>query len=252
MSTIAAEPQSTLCRYLKHINILEVYEQLEEYNPYESGSGLANIQDQFCDTLARCFEDLASVASALLAEPWETMKPIEIAAVVGDLIEHSIELLYNGSGEDLPETGDSIRETLDSLYGLILTESYISAGIWELNSLVVYQYDFLCWLYANNHIAEAFEVCELISGTRGQIQHIEALGLQEHRGAVKATQRAQELAKKRHAPTNKLKDELLEEWATTGNQYESRADFCRIVGRRSGVLERTLSVWIARHEKSDT
>lgn len=252
MNNIISEPPAMLCRYVRYIDLLKVYEQLEDYNPHSGESqGLSNIPEQFCETLAACFEDSAEMVSTLLAEPWENMKPIEVAAIVGDLIEHFVELLHNDSGQEWPDHEDSVRETVDKLSGLVLTEAYTSACSWELNFLVVYQYDHLCQLWADNNISEAFEVYEIIARTRGQIQHIAALGFQEHRGAAAATKRAQELAKKRHAPTNKLKEELLEEWASTSNEYKSRADFCRIVGRRSGVLERTLSGWIAKHERNN-
>jgi hypothetical protein len=248
MNDIQTEPQALPCQYLRHIDILKAYEQLEDYNPYSSDSlGLSNIPEQFRDTLATCLLDIAEFIERVTSERWQGTQPIELAAMAGDIIEHVIEQLHNSAGQEWPSADDTVEKMVEKLAALPLTDTYVSAAPFELTALVIYQYDCLCWLWDNNYIPEAFEVFELIAGTRGQIQHIAALGFQEHRDAAAATQRAQELARKRHAATNKLKDQLLAEWVNTRTEYKSRADFCRIVGRRSGVLERTLSGWIANH-----
>lgn len=56
-------------------------------------------------------------------------------------------------------------------------------------------------------------------------------------------------ARARHEDSNLKKTKLLAEWDATGNQYDSRADFSRIIGSIHGVKERTLLSWIAVHEK---
>ena len=59
-------------------------------------------------------------------------------------------------------------------------------------------------------------------------------------------------AKVRHATTNQIKDALLIEWDATHAEYDSRADFARIISAREKMKERTLYDWITAHEKKKT
>lgn len=54
----------------------------------------------------------------------------------------------------------------------------------------------------------------------------------------------------RNAETTKLKHRLREEWDAQKHEYESRADFARIVSKREGMIERTLYDWITEHERA--
>lgn len=56
-------------------------------------------------------------------------------------------------------------------------------------------------------------------------------------------------AKARHRLTTEKKALLLAEWGATGSEYESRADFARIVSQREGMLYRTLYDWIAAYDR---
>ncbi len=241
-----------LCQYLRHIDLLAVYDQLPDYTPSYWGDGdlLANIQPQFRDTLAECFEVVAEVVESDLNIPsWQEMSPIDLAAEVGDFVEQSIELLDGGKGHLLPSPEDSDRDILEKFSDLILTTTYGKADFWLLNGLLIYQYDYLCWLCHKKAFNEAFEMCEIIATTRCQIQGLVTIGIDEHRKTRAATRRAKMLAEKRHAPTNTIKSKLLAEWDETSGAYESRSDFCRIIAQREGVIYRTLYSWVSRHEK---
>lgn len=61
---------------------------------------------------------------------------------------------------------------------------------------------------------------------------------------------ASKAAKVRHSATAEKKARLLAEWDATGGEYESRADFARIVSQREGMLYRTLYDWIAVHDRA--
>ncbi|MBA5978729.1 hypothetical protein HT737_30085 [Pseudomonas sp. MD195_PC81_125] len=61
--------------------------------------------------------------------------------------------------------------------------------------------------------------------------------------------RAKKASKSRHESMNLLKAKLVEEWERSRGEYESRADFVRIVARLHGVKERTLYEWIGKHEQ---
>lgn len=61
---------------------------------------------------------------------------------------------------------------------------------------------------------------------------------------------ASRAASERHRPMNEKKQSVLAEWDATRDEYNSRADFARIVGDLRGIKERTLYEWIAVHEKT--
>lgn len=262
---------SKLCHYLRHIDLKAVYEQLPDYTPFWSGeTPLANIQPQFRDTLAEWFDGIAeAVFDDLFGQPWEEFRPIDVAIEVGDFIERSLDeleinyALETGSFKEgqfeeeedtcdkfLPRTGESTREVLDTFSVMVLTKSYDNADYWQLSGLLIYQYDYLCWLHKEESFNEAFEMCEYIARTRCKIQNIISVGFDKKYSSTAASQRAKKAATQRHAPSNEIKAQLLAEWDKDSGEYKSRADFCRVVGRISGIKERTLGEWIAKHEKS--
>ncbi|NHN76689.1 hypothetical protein HA520_05220 [Azotobacter chroococcum] len=61
---------------------------------------------------------------------------------------------------------------------------------------------------------------------------------------------ASKAASIRHKENREQKAAILAEWEATGSQYNSRADFARIVGELRGIKYRTLYDWIAAHEKT--
>lgn len=241
---------SKLCHYLRHIDLLTVYEQLQDGEQYwYDGAPSANIQPQFRDTLAACFQEAADAVASLFVRPWEEVPPIDLASEVGDFVESSIQKLDGGTGEFLPHTDDSTRDTLNKFHSLALTDAYLAADEDQLYGLLIYQYDFLCWLYDTKAFSEAFEMCELIAETRCQLDHDWTISYGQARAERVATERAKKLAEKRHKPTNEIKANLLAEWDKDSHEYKSRADFCSVAGRLLGVKERTCGEWIAKHEK---
>lgn len=242
---------SEFCHDLRHIDLLTVYKQLQDGEQYWlEGDHSANIPPQFRATLEACFVETAEVVESIFEHPWEEVDPAELAIEVGDFIEDSIEILYREAAELLPHANDSTRDTLDKFSDLKFTNSYAAADYYQLNGILIYQYDFLCWLYEKEAFSEAFEMCEMIAETRCIIQNRYITSFSREQAKMAASERAKKLAVIRHAPTNELKTELLAEWDITSGEYKSRSDFSSIIGRRSGVKERTLYEWIAKHEKS--
>lgn len=234
------------CAYFRYINLLEVYEQLEGYTFY-SGPDLSNIQYQFGESLSWCLEELSNAAfNECEEDAWKTFPAIEVATAVGSVIEASLERIAKVAEISIPSRRASARTAIFKLATLSIHASFGDFDYWQKISLMVYQYDLLCWLYSKNKIEEAFEVCELILKTRGDLQSDFTLSLT----SAKQSEIASERAKKRHAPTNKVKTDLMSEWDKTSNEYKGRADFARIIGKRDGIKERTLYEWIAAHEKS--
>ncbi len=108
-----------LCHYLRHIDLLAVYEQLPNYEFGLVGQALANIPPQLSHTIAAYLRDLADIATmdSYGYIDWRHMDPIEIAAAVGDLIEIELERIEGATGTPalLAETELKPGESLGSL-----------------------------------------------------------------------------------------------------------------------------------------
>jgi len=236
------------CVYFRHINLVEVYEQLEGFTFYK-GADLSNIQYQFGETLSSCFEELSYAAFDQCQEDaWKVFPAVEVAAEVGDVIEADLEQIAKIAEISMPSRRTSAQTVIGKLTILSIHSSFGDFDFWQKTSLLTYQYDILCWLYSKNKIEEAFEVYELILRTQSERE----VAYARRFTSAKQSEIARERAKKRHAPTNKVKLELLAEWDQTAGEYKSRADFCRIVSQREGFIYRTVYDWVARHDKCKT
>ncbi|WP_426201868.1 hypothetical protein [Pseudomonas sp. TWP3-1] len=234
------------CDYLRHINLQEVYEQIEEFTPYK-GASLSNIQHQFGETLSFCFEELSYAAFEQCPDDaWKVFPAAEVAAEVGDIIEASLERIAMAAEISMPSRRASANVAISKLTTLSIHASFGDFDYWEKISLMTYQYDLLCWLYRKSKIEEAFEVYELILRTHGELATQYA---KSFTSALKS-ELARDRATKRHAPTNRIKLDLLAEWDKTSGEYKSRADFCRIISQRDGLLYRTVYDWIATHDRN--
>jgi len=236
------------CEYLRYIKLQEAYEQLEEFM-YFKGANLSNIQHQFGETLSFCFEELSYAAfDQCQDDAWKVFPAVEIAAEVGDLIEASLEQIATAAEISMPSRSASAKTTIGKLTILSIHASFGDFDYWQKMSLMVYQYDLLCWLYSKSKIEEAFEVYELILRTHGEL----AADYAKSFTSALRSEIARDRALKRHAPTNRIKLDLLAEWDKTSGGYKSRADFCRIISQRDGLLYRTVYDWIAMHDRNKT
>lgn len=237
-----------LCEYFRYIDLEKLYEQLDSFNSFEI-SKLSNIQEQFTDTLSFCFEELAHIALDQDDEDaWKNLPAIQVGADVGDIIEADLERIALLAEITLPSRRTSATTAIEKLTTLSIHASFGEFDYWQKTSLLVYQYDLLCWLYSKDKIKEAFEVYELILKTYGELAAIYALNRSFERQGQIASNIASERANKRHASTNKVKTALLAEWDETSAGYKNRSDFCRIIAKRDGIKERTLQEWIRIHE----
>lgn len=249
-----------LCYYLRHIDLRAVYEQLPTYVPGAVKPRLANIPPQLCDTLAPYFIEMAwAVIGFERTTSRRNFEPEYVADEVGDLIERELEGLEceierdtakHGLGTAIyPPLADAPLtpgESLEAFLGFASQAQDLVPSYAPMVCLLIYQYDALCSLYQAGHFESALSVFEAIAETRQTLTHCEA----RHSGDWRASHEARERAALRHAPTNQQKAAVLTEWDATSSDYESRADFARIIGKRDGIKERTLYDWIAAHEKS--
>ncbi|MFR0691645.1 hypothetical protein ACLUTX_19765 [Enterobacterales bacterium AE_CKDN230030158-1A_HGKHYDSX7] len=119
----------------------------------------------------------------------------------------------------------------------------------NMNTLQIYLLDSLCGACKAGDMAEAMTtVAELLDVQRA-ISEREGSMFHSFLNDFLTSAAAVDRAALRHAPTNALKEVLLQEWDATAGEYQSRADFARIVGQREGVKYRTLYDWITAHEK---
>lgn len=236
-----------LCKYFRHIDLEAVYEDMEAFSMHET-TNLSNIPYQFTETLQTIFEDLAYVVYQD-DDAWKKLEPIDLAAEVSDILEQDLEHIATIAQIKIPGQKSSSNTVINKLTTLSIHASFSELDYWQKNSLLAYQYDTLCWLYSNEKITESFEVYELLLKTYGELSAIYALEASLDQQNRTASNIARERAQKRHAPSNKKKTELLDEWTKTSAEYKSRSDFCRIVGRRAGVKERTLYEWIQAYER---
>ncbi|VVP52987.1 hypothetical protein [Pseudomonas fluorescens] len=241
---------------LRYIDLLAVYKQLDSYDPYLAPeSCLANIPLQLSETLSwELCEIAAMVIDDLFDSPFKDSHPADVAAEVEEFISGAISFLDEDNrapfNEEDEEHEDSTSETLDKFSFLHVTDAFMSADYWQITALLIYQYDYLCWLYQQNSYEDALQLFVAITATKCRLQELLSEGIIEKNGERSASERARKLAEKRHAPTNEIKERLLKEWDTTFSEYPSRADFSGIVARREGIKERTLYVWIGAHEKN--
>lgn len=239
-----------LCKYFRYIELEQVYEQFENFTFY-TGPELANIPWQFGETLSSFFEDMAdAVFGQYENDAWKGMPAIQVAAEVGDHIESDLETIASIAEIALPSRRASAKTVIERVTILSIHASFRSFDYWQTSSLLIYQYDLLCWLYSKDKIAEAFQVYELILRTFGELSATFALSVSSETQTKAVSNLARERAQKRHAPTNKIKSALLAEWDKNLTEYKSRADFSRIVSQRDGLLYRTVYDWIARHDRS--
>lgn len=241
-----------LCEYFRYIDLEQVYEQLEDFT-YYTGPELANIPWQFGETLASCFEDIADAVFGQYGDDaWRELPAVQVAAEVGDNIESDLEKIAAIAEITLPARRASAKTVIEKITILSIHASFRSFDYWQTSSLLLYQYDILCWLYSKKKISEAFQVYELILRTFGELSASFALSISSESQTRAVSDLARERAKKRHAPTNKIKSDLLSEWDMSSAEYNSRADFSRIVSQRDGLLYRTVYDWIASHDRRKT
>lgn len=238
-----------LCDFFRHIDLEDTYKNLQEDTFFNLK--VSNIPEAFRETLSYLFEVIAETAFDA-DDHWSEHAAIDVGAEVGDIIESDIEQIAMEADLISPDQSDSALELLDALRVMCAHTAPLDYDYWKKISLLIYQYDLLCWLHKNGETNYILEAYELILRKYGEIQ------IAESRHVTSAIQRkttsnaARERANKRHAPTNQIKTALLHEWDRTSTEYKSRADFCRIIGARDGIKERTLYEWIQAYERERT
>lgn len=245
-----------LCEYLRHIDLLAVYDQLPAYEEGHKKPKFSNIPPPLCDTLAPYFEWLAvTVTENDRGKIWSDWEPIDVAAEVGDLIEGTIidlenkirrkeaELHYGDYRSPAPTAGTALKpgkslERFLTFSALSHTHELINSAD-AAHCLLVYQYDALCSLYKNGHFESALAVMEAIAETRETLTHFWELGTREWLKSHEARARAAV----RHKETNNFR--ALADWAAEGDKFSSRRAFARECFKRYGVTDfTTVYNWI--------
>lgn len=238
------------CKYFKHIDIEAIYEQLGKFD--SESESLANIPTVFMDNVAFCFENLAlEVADPEEDDPLNNIDPAVLAAKVSQLIEDCLDDLSKESTIALPEDDEDGLDRVYIIDSFAMWDSFQDDSLVRKLVLVSLEYDTLCWLYDTDDFYSAFTMTQIIARSFTYLERCYTLQVQECERRNSASLSARERAKKRHSATNEKKERLIKEWSDSSSEYKSRADFCRIISQREGMLYRTLYEWISRHDNAN-
>lgn len=242
-----------LCHYLRHIDLLAVYEQLSDFEIFGSESGLANIPWDISNRLAMHFEERAESSFEHLfgsTAPWQDFTKIGIAAEVGDYIERDIEALEDMCSSKAPKANARlspekwIEKFNNFVYDVLNTDGI--TDYYLIQGLLIYQYDCLCWLYSRSDFKHVLEVFEGITEATYTLSFCEMKSRQSREKSREAKGRAAI----RHQETNQQKTVALAEWDANGANVSSMAAFARSRHKDFGVTERTLYGWVRDHRKT--
>ena len=227
-----------MSRFIKHINLAEVCAELP---------GFIWLGDEFCPT------KLASVPAQLAAEVMRAFKHFAYDRGLGrfgdvkngvapermsEILDYELGAVYDSlsRGEPLPggrvglNTGRPVEATM--------------------RAMLIVQFDWLCGYCREGNLDEAMRTFVGILETQRDISELDGSESAQFLDGFLRSINASGLAEQRHARTNQQKSNLLAEWEATASEYESRADFARIVSQREGLKYRTLYDWIAAHDRA--
>lgn len=239
------------CKYMRHIDLLAVYEQLDDFN---QGAllNLANIPMSISFALADLLEERAeaTIEDIYGHSSWRNLPPIDVATAVGRCIEHEIE---NLAATLPPEAAPPASRRLSAPKWLdrfgMFTAGAVSSqspNYWQMHSLLICQYDCACWLYKRKDYDGAMSVLGCYFGAVGV-----ASALTSCYGANRSDQQ-RVAAAARHQTTNQQRKSAVVDWEAYGNKVSSMAAFARSRHKDFGVTERTLYEWIRNHRKTKT
>ena len=239
-----------ICSYLRHIDLADVYRDLDSYATGLTDEPLANIQPAICSQVAMLLEMRAnSTMSIFYSErsEWEELSPIDVAAEVSDYIERDIEALADRY--DLPPpfcAGLSDAEWFEQFqHFAAMAVGGGQADYFGLQALLVCLYDCACWLYERKDIDGLMIVLAGVEEAATELAHIEA------RGSIPSRQ-AKAAAKKRHEVTNNQRALALANWDENGAKYSSKTAFAELNHKQYDVKPVTLFRWITQHQKTQS
>ncbi|WP_288079208.1 hypothetical protein [Pseudomonas sp.] len=174
---------------------------------------------------------LAELLDEVLATVWES----------NPNISHKVRLKARDKKGLPPEPGRFVyREAV----GRICTEGP------SLDALLIYHLDKLCSAQRAGQIDAMLALIPDMLAIQSDIGEREGRTFSHDMLDISTKHEARQRAELRHKPTNQRKAALLTEWDATASEYESRADFARIVSQREGLKYRTLYDWIAAHDRT--
>lgn len=231
------------CKYLRHIDLLAVYEQLDDFNE-DALLNLANIPLSISLALSDLLEERAeaTIEDIYGHSSWRDLSPIDVATAVGRSIEQEIE---NLAATLPPEAAPPSNRRLTASKWLdrfgMFTAGAISShepNYWHMHSLLICQYDCACWLYKRKDYDGAMSALGCYFGAVGVVSALSSC----HGANRNAQQRSAAAA--RHKVTNQQRESAVVEWESRGTKVSSMAAFARCRHKDFGVTERTLYNWI--------
>lgn len=236
-----------ICRYLRHIDLVAVYQGLDSYNFGLGTPSLANIHHAVSEALAYLLEQRAAAAIEFLYDggvTWHELSPQDVAAEVSDLIERDIEELADWC-DIPPPVSEGLQDAEWFEQFQVFTAVAVDKGpadYFELQALLICLHDCACWLYNRKDIEGLMTVLARIEEAASGFAYVTAQNTAPSRQARLA-------ANKRHEPTNDARKQALKEWEDSGALYSSKRAFARHNHKKYGVMQVTVERWITRHQK---
>tara|TARA_R110000868_G_scaffold6539_1_gene36874 strand:+ start:1791 stop:2531 length:741 start_codon:yes stop_codon:yes gene_type:complete len=241
------------CQYLRHIDLQSIYESLTDPDNQYLGKPLPGIPHSVSNTLTMLLEDHADMVIQSMYDEdanWQLFHPADLAAEVGDSIEQDIEQLglwcseESGMEASLPAVlnNDSAAEWILPLQTISIYASFSEHHWQQQRSLLICQYDFLCWLHSTGDFDSAMEVFDLI------VQTLDSTSFQEMKG--RRSEQSRDAAAVTHKKNREQKAAALNEWDKHGAKVSSMAAFARARHKDFGVTERTLYTWVREHRRT--
>ncbi len=237
-----------ICRYLRHIDLIAAYQELNSYNLGHGAYALANIHHDLSVTVAIQLESRAVSTIELLygsLDAWRDPHPADVAAEVSDYIERDMEELADRCGIPLPAceelTDDEWLEQFQAFAAVAVCGG--TADYFELQALLLCLYDCACWLHGRGDIEGLMSILPMIEEAAAGI----ARALEED---AAPSRQARNAAKKRHAESNRQRELAIADWLKNGATYSSKSAFSRLKCKEYDVLPTTLLRWITAHQQA--
>lgn len=245
-----------LCSYFRSIDLLLVYKQLDDFHAGYSETGLGNIPESMSHILSGHLEERAySTFEHLYNEnfDWRALRPIDIAAEVGDYLERDLEQLESACSIKAPSPNSKLPapkwlDKFNLFVNAALNES--TEDYFLLQALYLYQYDCICWLHETNNATGIVQTLEDLTDTTYALANFESRHIGAELAIRKRSDEARDRAAIRHKETNQQKVAAIAAWEEHGANVSSKAAFARARWKEFGVTERTLYGWIRAHSKT--
>jgi hypothetical protein len=257
-------------KHIQHIDLQEVLELLPAFSQgHSNGTELRSVPPQFAYDVMWHFFQLAEhfLPKTILwpACPTEVawcaddaylngLPPVDdLRCIINDFLGGAWALLSSALNDECELSREYNRARMEELKVFDAIKEEISCIIdpadedyWIVTALAIFQYDTLFGMLKKARFDDAYYIIDDLAMIRCNLtaRDVKSYSVNwKKMAAVKAAQA-------KHSPRNQVKSIILAEWCATGAEYNSRADFSRILGDLHGEKHRTVYDWVTQHINS--